>query len=96
MAELLRQRIEQYDFDVPSPVTASFGVAAYRPGTTADTLVKWADDALYEAKAASKNCLSSLIALTCVRGLGSGTYRPPFIDETGYAVCPWNPFTPQF
>ncbi len=41
---------------------ASFRVAAYRPITSADILIKWADDALYQAKAAAKNCVKKSIA----------------------------------
>ncbi len=42
-------------------VTASFGVAAYRPKDTVDSLIKRADDALYEAKSKGKNrvCVSA-------------------------------------
>jgi diguanylate cyclase len=36
-------------------VTASFGVAALRPGETADSLVSRADEKLYEAKKAGRN-----------------------------------------
>ncbi len=36
-------------------VTASFGVASYRPGDDADSLIKRADDALYTAKSSGKN-----------------------------------------
>jgi len=59
LAELLRQRIEQHDFDISSRVTASFGVAASRPDITADFLMKSADDALYQAKALGRNCVVS-------------------------------------
>lgn len=57
LAELIRQRIEQHDFDLPSGVTASFGVAASKPSVTADTLMKGVDDALYQAKALTRNCV---------------------------------------
>ena len=39
----------------PIPVTASFGVAASPPATTASELFAAADEALYEAKRAGKN-----------------------------------------
>ncbi|MFZ5650847.1 MAG: GGDEF domain-containing protein [Bacillota bacterium] len=36
-------------------ITASFGVAGYRPGDNPETLIKRADTALYEAKKAGRN-----------------------------------------
>lgn len=38
-------------------VTVSFGVAAWVPGTTADTWLKHADEALYLAKARGRDCV---------------------------------------
>lgn len=38
------------------PITVSFGVAAWQPGTTADTWLKRADKALYQAKARGRDC----------------------------------------
>ena len=55
LAELLRQLIEAQDFALPDRVTASFGVAAGRPGMTAEDLLKEADEALYHAKATNRN-----------------------------------------
>ena len=37
-------------------ITVSFGVAAWQPGTTADTWLKRADEALYRAKARGRDC----------------------------------------
>lgn len=37
-------------------ITVSFGVAAWQPGTTADTWLKRADEALYQAKARGRDC----------------------------------------
>ena len=37
-------------------VTVSFGVASWTKGTTPDTWLKRADDALYQAKANGRNC----------------------------------------
>jgi diguanylate cyclase (GGDEF)-like protein len=38
-------------------VTASFGVAGYVPSDTVDTIIMRADNMLYEAKAAGRNCV---------------------------------------
>jgi diguanylate cyclase (GGDEF)-like protein len=52
----LRRRWEETDCpDFGISLTASFGVAAYQPGETSDTLIGRADAALYEAKRLGKN-----------------------------------------
>ena len=51
----LREVVEGAKFDGTSPVTASFGVAAYHDGDTPETLLKRADEALYKAKASGRN-----------------------------------------
>ncbi len=56
LAALLRGRIELHDFPLPTPVTASFGVAGYETGQTPDQLIKLADQALYQAKV-ERNCV---------------------------------------
>jgi diguanylate cyclase len=43
--------------EVLPPITASFGVAAYRPGESIEQLVKRADDLLYQAKSKGRNCV---------------------------------------
>lgn len=53
----LREKISQLDIPDVGRVTASFGVAAYRPGDTIDTLIQRADDLMYEAKASGRNCV---------------------------------------
>jgi diguanylate cyclase (GGDEF)-like protein len=50
LAERIRQRVAAHGFDPVGHMTSSFGVAGYRPGDKANTLVKRADDALYRAK----------------------------------------------
>ncbi|MCS6880329.1 MAG: GGDEF domain-containing protein [Oscillochloridaceae bacterium] len=40
---------------LPGPISASFGVAAYRPGDSAETLLHRADVALYRAKGAGRD-----------------------------------------
>ncbi len=56
LAELLRTRIEMHDFQLPDPVTASFGVAGYLDAQPPDALIKNADQALYQAKE-QRNCV---------------------------------------
>lgn len=51
----LRRAIEAAGFGEPGPVTASFGVAVYRPGEPLEALVRRADDALLLAKQRGRN-----------------------------------------
>jgi diguanylate cyclase (GGDEF)-like protein len=59
LAERVRAAIEETGFDVgveaPYPVTVSVGVAALGDGESVEALVRAADEALYEAKAAGRN-----------------------------------------
>ncbi len=55
LAERLRAILERHAWHV-HPVTASFGVTAYRRGDALERLVARADDALYRAKARGRNC----------------------------------------
>ena len=57
LAQALRERIAQTDFTLKEPLTASFGVAAYRAGDSAESLVDRADRAMYWAKAAGRNAV---------------------------------------
>ncbi|SDI41770.1 diguanylate cyclase [Propionivibrio dicarboxylicus] len=50
LAERIRAAVAGHSFPVIGQKTCSFGVASYRPGDTAETLVSRADAALYEAK----------------------------------------------
>ncbi len=55
LAERIRAAVAGHSFPVVGQKTCSLGVASYRPGDTADTMVKRADDALYEAKQNGRN-----------------------------------------
>ncbi|MFC4453361.1 GGDEF domain-containing protein [Deinococcus sonorensis] len=55
VAERLRLSISGADLAPAQPVTASFGVAASRPGDTLETLAARADLALYQAKRTGRN-----------------------------------------
>jgi diguanylate cyclase len=55
LAERLRELIAAEPLGPAPLVTASFGVAAYQGGDSLETLVKRADEALYEAKHSGRN-----------------------------------------
>jgi diguanylate cyclase (GGDEF)-like protein len=55
LAEHIRKIIEAYQFDYIEHKTASFGIAQIEEGYSIDTLIKKADDALYEAKNSGRN-----------------------------------------
>jgi len=57
LAEELRENLSKMTIPGIEKVTASFGVAGYRPGDTVDSLVKRADDLMYTAKAEGRNCV---------------------------------------
>jgi len=57
LAEVLREELNCMDLPGVDRVTASFGVAGFRPEDTADTLLQRADDLMYEAKSAGRNCV---------------------------------------
>ena len=55
----MREAVVFDDMRFPLPhLTGSFGVAALRAGQDADALVACADEALYSAKHAGRNCVS--------------------------------------
>ncbi len=59
MAEKLRNEIAGHGFPKVGRLTASFGVAACRPGDSVASLLARADSALYRAKAGGRNRMES-------------------------------------
>ncbi|MGB9846659.1 MAG: GGDEF domain-containing protein, partial [Desulfotomaculales bacterium] len=57
LADELRERLSRTDIPGVGRVTASFGVVGYCPEDTAYSLIMRADNMLYEAKAAGRNCV---------------------------------------
>ncbi|MGI9048051.1 MAG: GGDEF domain-containing protein [Rubrobacteraceae bacterium] len=55
LADRVRTTLERHDFETRVNLSASFGVATYRPGDNVGALVKRSDLALYRAKALGKN-----------------------------------------
>jgi len=55
LAESIRQAIENSKFNTIDKLTASFGIANYLENDTIDSIVKRADDALYQAKKNGRN-----------------------------------------
>lgn len=58
-AEKLRQSIEVYEFAHVEHITSSFGVASYREGDSAKSIIRRADEALYNAKNSGRNNVST-------------------------------------
>ena len=55
LAERLRETIETFPFDVIGNLTCSFGLSQCEKNDTATTILKRADDALYQAKKSGRN-----------------------------------------
>lgn len=55
LAEKLRKRIEEHDFNDVKHLTSSFGVTQYHHGETSLEFIKRSDSLLYEAKHAGRN-----------------------------------------
>ncbi|MFK5974898.1 MAG: diguanylate cyclase [Sulfurovum sp.] len=60
LANIIRINIENYDFKVIGKKTASFGVSTYHKGDTQESIIKRADDGLYEAKSTGRNRVVTL------------------------------------
>jgi len=59
LAEKIRLEISKIEFDKLEKATCSFGVVEYKKGDDEDSIVKRADEFLYKAKKAGKNCVRS-------------------------------------
>ncbi|MGO5000249.1 diguanylate cyclase domain-containing protein [Oceanisphaera sp. W20_SRM_FM3] len=57
LAERIRQAVLSADFGDVGPVTLSIGVSSWRCGDTRSSLVERADQAMYAAKQAGRNCV---------------------------------------
>jgi diguanylate cyclase (GGDEF)-like protein len=55
LAEQMRACVAAHRFAVVDSASSSFGVAVWRKGDVADSLVKRVDDALYRAKQNGRN-----------------------------------------
>jgi diguanylate cyclase (GGDEF)-like protein len=58
LAERLRESIESFPFDVVGKITCSFGLSQCEKDDTSKSVLKRADDALYEAKNNGRNRVS--------------------------------------
>ncbi|WP_161798276.1 GGDEF domain-containing protein [Aneurinibacillus tyrosinisolvens] len=55
LADMLREKIEQYSFPIVRQKTSSFGVSCYQKGDESSQLISRADQALYKAKEKGRN-----------------------------------------
>ncbi len=55
LAQRLKETLENRRFDQVGTITASYGVASFRPDDTVQSLIKRADEALYRAKTGGRN-----------------------------------------
>lgn len=55
LAEKLRRKVEEFEFEKPQKITLSFGVTAFTNGDSSTVLLNRADEALYRAKESGRN-----------------------------------------
>ena len=82
LAERLRYALAAHTFHTLGTLTASFGVASFRPGDTPETLIKRADDALYESKSGGKNRVEA-VAVELAETVALPDLFCPFDAPTG-------------
>ncbi len=61
IANILRKHIENEVFDTVKTITCSFGITVYKEKDSLDTLIKRADEALYNAKESGRNKVCQVI-----------------------------------
>ena len=93
LAEKLRALMEVTHLGPVDAITASFGVAEMRPDDTVESMVRRADEALYQAKSGGRNqvrCAEAWVDMDVVAAAeaqgkddGRGDGRPLYMD-TGY------------
>ena len=59
-AEKIRKSFENFEFDTVSKVTCSFGVAGLEEEDSVSKFISKADEAMYQAKVAGRNCVKVL------------------------------------
>ncbi len=59
--EKFRILIENIEHDKAKGITASFGLTQHKEGDTLDSMLQRADEALYQAKDAGRNCIRSIM-----------------------------------
>jgi diguanylate cyclase (GGDEF)-like protein len=60
LAEYLKASISRHSFGHAGKLSASFGVTAYTPGDTAETIVRRVDEGLYKSKGQGRNRITVL------------------------------------
>jgi diguanylate cyclase (GGDEF)-like protein len=86
VAERIREKISQYTFTggkrLKLSLTASFGVATFPiHASSPQQLIACADTAMYEAKAANKNCVRFAVAATPNARVASTPVEPGLSKE---------------
>jgi diguanylate cyclase len=62
-AEKMRKAVEEFqiaDRDKTYNVTVSFGVSAFRPGDSVESVIRRSDEGLYKSKLAGRNRVSTV------------------------------------